>query len=80
MDTTERHNADVERPELVEGLNQLAEVAAEPVVPPDYDDIDLTALRICHQPIERRPTFLRPTDTGVDVFGRLPVSSLGVAS
>jgi hypothetical protein len=51
----------------------------ESIEPEDYDGIHRPPSCISHQLIERRPFFLRPADSQIDVLrGHLPTAALGI--
>ena len=76
----ERDEADTERVKLVEQQDQMTEVSTEAVKTPAHENVELTALRVGHEPVEGWTPVLRPAHPTIDILDGRPASGLAVAA
>jgi hypothetical protein len=77
----EADERDPQGPQFIEQQDQVPQVAPEAIQSPAQDGVDVAALRVRLQGIQRRPALLCAADAVIDVLGDyLPPAGGGVAA
>ena len=66
--------------ERLDGVYQVGEAPAKPIQLPAHDNTHLPAFGIGHQPVKGWSAIFCTADTGINVFGFLPPTSVTVAA